>query len=602
MQNTAEINQLSVAFKSPDNTVLALDKLSFSLNPGETLVLLGESGCGKSLTSLAMMRLLPRAGVYGIDSQINIHDEDILNLPEKMMRELRGRRLAMIFQEPMTALNPVLTIGEQIAEVLKRHRSLTKEQLKERVILLLNEVEMPQPHMRIYQYPHQLSGGQKQRVVIAMALACEPDILIADEPTTALDVTIQAQILALLKKIQKKHHMSLLLITHDLGVAKTMADRVCVMYAGQVVEQASVQDFFSKVSHPYVQQLLASLPSFAKRNERLSIISGMVPSLESMPSGCRFHTRCIYAFERCHHEEPQLQEVEQRLLRCHLYPDIKELPLLDKNKISWVPSVEKQEIVFTVNDLSVHFIHKKGFLSRKNTIFKAVDGLSFTLSRGKTLALVGESGCGKTTASRALLRLLPVAGGKIRYKDRDVLSMTGGVLRRYRKKVQIIFQDPFSSMNPRMTVGEIIAEGMHAQGMKSSYIRKQQKSLIEQVNLPSASLHRYPHQFSGGQRQRICIARALATEPDILICDEPTSALDVSVQAQILNLLKELQQQRGISYLFITHNMGVVSYIADDVLVMKDGLAVEYGSCEKVLRQPEHPYTRQLLNAVLDIE
>lgn len=602
MQNTAEINQLSVAFKSPDKTVLALDKLSFSLNPGETLVLLGESGCGKSLTSLAMMRLLPRAGVYGIDSQINIHGEDILNLPEKMMRELRGRRLAMIFQEPMTALNPVLTIGEQIAEVLKRHRSLTKEQIKERVILLLNEVEMPQPQMRIYQYPHQLSGGQKQRVVIAMALACEPDILIADEPTTALDVTIQAQILALLKKIQKKHQMSLLLITHDLGVAKTMADRICVMYAGQVVEQASVKDFFSKVRHPYVQQLLTSLPSFAKRNEKLSIIAGTVPSLESMPSGCRFHTRCIYAFERCHHEEPQLQEVEQRILRCHLYPDIKELPLLDKNKISWVPSVEKEEIVFTVDDLSVHFIHKKGFLSRKKTIFKAVDGLSFTLSRGKTLALVGESGCGKTTASRALLRLLPAAGGKIRYKDSDVLSMTGSALRRYRKKVQIIFQDPFSSMNPRMTVGEIIAEGMHAQGMKPSYIKKQQKSLIEQVNLPITSLHRYPHQFSGGQRQRICIARALATEPDILICDEPTSALDVSVQAQILNLLKELQQQKGISYLFITHNMGVVSYIADDVLVMKDGLAVEYGACEKVLRQPEHPYTRQLLNAVLDIE
>ncbi|HAT6900658.1 TPA: dipeptide ABC transporter ATP-binding protein [Legionella pneumophila] len=602
MQNTAEITQLSVAFKSPDKTVLALDKLSFSLNPGETLVLLGESGCGKSLTSLAMMRLLPRAGVYGIDSQINIHGEDILNLPEKMMRELRGRRLAMIFQEPMTALNPVLTIGEQIAEVLKRHQSLTKDQLRERVILLLNEVEMPQPQTRVYQYPHQLSGGQKQRVVIAMALACEPDILIADEPTTALDVTIQAQILALLKKIQKKHQMSLLLITHDLGVAKTMADRICVMYAGQVVEQASVNDFFSKVSHPYVQQLLASLPSFAKRNEKLSIITGTVPSLESMPSGCRFHTRCIYAFERCRHEEPQLQEVEHRVLRCHLYPDIKELPLLDKNKISWVPSVEKEEVVFTVDNLSVHFIHKKGFLSRKKTIFKAVDGLSFTLSRGKTLALVGESGCGKTTACRALLRLLPVTGGKIRYKDRDVLSMTGGALRRYRKKVQIIFQDPFSSMNPRMTVGEIIAEGMYAQGMKLSYIRKQQKSLIEQVNLPSTSLHRYPHQFSGGQRQRICIARALATEPDILICDEPTSALDVSVQAQILNLLKELQQQRGISYLFITHNMGVVSYIADDVLVMKDGLAVEYGACEKVLRQPEHPYTRQLLNAVLDIE
>lgn len=602
MQNTAEINQLSVAFQSPNKIIPALDKLSFYLKPGETLVLLGESGCGKSLTSLAMMRLLPQAGVYGIDSQINIHGVDILNLPEKMMRQLRGRRLAMIFQEPMTALNPVLTIGEQIAEVLKRHQSLTNDEIKERVISLLNEVEMPQPQMRIHQYPHQLSGGQKQRVVIAIALACNPDILIADEPTTALDVTIQAQILALLKKIQTIHRMSLLLITHDLGVAKAMADRICVMYAGQVVEQASVKDFFSKIGHPYVQQLLASLPSFAKRDEKLSVIAGTVPSLESMPSGCRFHTRCIYAFERCHHEEPQLQEIDNRLLRCHLYPDIKELPLLDRNKIIWALSDEKSEVVFKVEDLSVHFIHKKKFLNRNKIIFKAVDGLSFTLSKGKTLALVGESGCGKTTASRVLLRLLPVAGGKISYNDQDVLSLKGGALRRYRKKVQIIFQDPFSSMNPRMTVGEIIAEGMHAQGMKSSYIRMQQKSLIEQVNLPSTSLHRYPHQFSGGQRQRICIARALATEPDILICDEPTSALDVSVQAQILNLLKELQQQRGISYLFITHNMGVVSYIADDVLVMKDGLAVEYGACNTILKQPEHPYTKQLLNAVLDIE
>ncbi|WP_420911432.1 dipeptide ABC transporter ATP-binding protein [Legionella norrlandica] len=514
---------------------------------------------------------------------------------------MKRRRIAMIFQEPMTALNPVLTIGEQIAEAIKKHQSLTAAEIKERTISLLNEVEMPQPHMRIHQYPHQLSGGQKQRVVIAMALACNPDILIADEPTTALDVTIQAQILALLRKIQKIYNMSLLLITHDLGVAKAMADRICIMYAGQVVEQASVKDFFSKVCHPYVQQLLSSLPSFSKRNEKLSIIAGTVPTLESMPSGCRFHTRCIYAFERCYQEEPQLQEIEYRLLRCHLYPDLNELPSLDKNKIIWKPSDEKTETVLVVDNLSVHFIQKKGFLSCNKMVFKAVDGLSLTLSKGKTLALVGESGCGKTTASRALLRLLPVASGKINYKDKDVLSLKGRALRGYRKKVQIIFQDPFSSMNPRMTVGEIIAEGMYAQGMKSSYIKKQQKYLIEQVNLPSTSLHRYPHQFSGGQRQRICIARALATEPDILICDEPTSALDVSVQAQILNLLKELQQQNGIAYLFITHNMGVVSYIADEVLVMKDGLAVEHGSCAKVLKQPEHPYTKQLLNAVLDI-
>ncbi|RUR20318.1 ABC transporter ATP-binding protein [Legionella sp. km535] len=601
MQNTAEINQLSVAFKSPAKTVVALDKVSFNLSPGETLVLLGESGCGKSLTSLALMRLLPKAGVYGLESQIHVNGEDILNLPEHLMRQLRGRRLAMIFQEPMTALNPVMTIGEQISEVLIRHHQLNSNEVKEALISLLTEVEMPQPHHRIHQYPHQLSGGQKQRVVIAMALACNPDILVADEPTTALDVTIQAQILALLKKLQKKHQMSLLLITHDLGVAKAMADRVCVMYAGQVVEQAGVTDFFTQISHPYVQQLMASLPSFAKRKEKLSIISGSVPTLDALPSGCRFHPRCIYAFERCRKEEPQLQTIDHRELRCHLYPELKQLPQLEKDSTVWNVSDRTAETIFTVTDLSIHFVHKKGLFSRNKTVFKAVDGLSFTLQQGKTLALVGESGCGKTTASRALLRLIPVFGGEINYRDIDVLALGGSALRRYRKKVQIIFQDPFSSMNPRMTVGEIIAEGMHAQGMNSSLISRRQKQLIQQVNLPSTSLHRYPHQFSGGQRQRICIARALATEPDVLICDEPTSALDVSVQAQILNLLKELQQETGISYLFITHNMGVVSYIADEVLVMKEGVAVEYGQCATILQHPEHSYTRQLLAAVLDV-
>ncbi len=331
------------------------------------------------------------------------------------------------------------------------------------------------------------------------------------------------------------------------------------------------------------------------------MITGSVPVLDSLPSGCRFHPRCIYAFERCKHEEPQLQWINDRLLRCHLYPELNQLPPLEKNKLVWETTSKQEETVLTVKDLSVHFEQKKGVFSRHKAIFKAVDSLSFHLHKGKTLALVGESGCGKTSTSRALLRLLPVAGGEIWYRGQNILSLRGRALRRYRKQVQIIFQDPFSSMNPRMTVGEIIAEGMYAQGMKRSLINARLNKLISQVNLPSTSLERYPHQFSGGQRQRICIARALATEPDILICDEPTSALDVSVQAQILNLLKELQQETGISYLFITHNMGVVSYIADEVLVMKDGLAVEFGTCHHVLKHPEHAYTRQLLSAVLDL-
>lgn len=350
-----------------------------------------------------------------------------------------------------------------------------------------------------------------------------------------------------------------------------------------------------------MQQLLASVPSFAKREERLSVIRGFVPALEEMPSGCRFHPRCMYAFERCSVEEPQLQEQDGRLVRCHLYPDLDELPPLQKNKIAWNVAASEAKTILTVNDLSVGFVQKQGVFSRHKVIFKAVDGLSFRLLQGKTLALVGESGCGKTTASRALLRLLHISGGEIHYKENDVLALKGRSLREYRKKVQIIFQDPFSSMNPRMTVGEIIAEGMHAQGMKRSVINIRQKELLNQVNLPSSSLQRYPHQFSGGQRQRICIARALATGPDVLICDEPTSALDVSVQAQILNLLKELQQETGISYLFITHNMGVVSYIADEVLVMKNGVAVEFGSCKSLFKNPKEVYTQQLLNAVLDV-
>jgi oligopeptide/dipeptide ABC transporter ATP-binding protein len=434
-----------------------------------------------------------------------------------------------------------------------------------------------------------------------MALACEPDILIADEPTTALDVTIQAQILALLKKIQQKHGMSLLLITHDLGVVKAMADIVCVMYAGQIVEESSLEHFFSQVGHPYVQQLLNSLPSLSNREERLSVITGSVPNLDAIPSGCRFHPRCLYAFDRCQQEEPKLQKIQSRLIRCHLYPDVQELPVLQKNIIEWKQKEKENETLLTVTDLTVCFVQKKGLFSRTKNHFKAVDGLSFSLKKGKTLALVGESGCGKTTASRALLRLIPAAGGEVYYRGQNVFTLKARALRAYRKKVQIIFQDPFSSMNPRMTVGEIIAEGMHVQGMSSSLISKRQKQLMTQVNLSVASLHRYPHQFSGGQRQRICIARALATEPEFLICDEPTSALDISVQAQILNLLKELQQETGIAYLFITHNMGVVSYMADDVLVMNQGKAVEFASCEDIFTQAQHPYTQKLVEAVLDV-
>ncbi|WP_347251317.1 ABC transporter ATP-binding protein [Legionella sp.] len=600
MKKIAEIKQLSVSFQNRGRLITAVDHVNFKLSPGETLALLGESGCGKSITSLALMRLLPRNGVYGWNSEIQIDNQDILDLPEYFMRTLRGKRMAMIFQEPMTALNPVLTIGEQLVEIVIKY-PIAGKRVKARLVELLEKVEMPKPELRLRQYPHQLSGGQKQRVVIAMALAANPEILIADEPTTALDVTIQAQILSLLKKLQQQYQMSMLLITHDLGVVKAMADRVCVMYAGQVVEQAAVADFFTQVLHPYSQQLLASLPSFNKRKQRLQAIPGAVPSLDALPEGCRFHPRCAHAFSICPLITPQLQAIEAREVRCHLYPEYERPPAIAMKETNHMVKKGSTEIVLQVKDLAVSFSVKRRLFQRKIDPINAVDGLSFNLYKGKTLALVGESGCGKTTASRALLRLQPIRGGEVNYRGQNVRALRGRALREYRKKVQIIFQDPFSSMNPRMTVGEILAEGMHAQGLSARFIRKKQQLLLEQVNLPRNSLHRYPHQFSGGQRQRICIARALATEPEVLICDEPTSALDISVQAQILNLLKDLQYETGLAYLFITHNMAVVSYIADDVLVMHDGKTVETGTCETILKYPKHDYTRQLLASVLQI-
>lgn len=597
----ANIKQLSVHFQADKQLITAVDDVSFDLNAGETLALLGESGCGKSLTSLALMRLLPPYGVYGHASEVLISSQDLLTLPEQVMRGFRGRRLAMIFQEPMTALNPVLSVGEQLAEALRFNLGAESSSVKQRMLDLLQEVQMPDPAKRLDLYPHQLSGGQKQRVVIAMALAGEPDVLIADEPTTALDVTIQAQILTLLKSIQKRRSMSLLLITHDLGVVKEMADRVCVMYAGQVVENASADDFFQQPLHPYSQQLFESIPTFAKRGQHLQSIKGQVPTLDNMPSGCRYHPRCAHVFAPCAENKPDLQCIQSRQVRCHLYPEHQKPPELSVACQQWQTKDIEKEATLSVNNLSVHFIEKHSWFESKREWFKAVDGISFQLDKGKTLAIVGESGCGKTTMARAIMRLQPITSGEILYLGERVDSLYGASLRAFRKNVQIIFQDPFSSMNPRMTVADIIAEGMKAQGFSSAQIKKKQIALLDRVNLPKNSLQRYPHQFSGGQRQRICIARALALEPNVLICDEPTSALDVSVQAQILNLLKELQQEQGLSYLFITHNMGVVSYIADDVLVMRSGKAVESGACHEVFHNPSKPYTKALLDSVLTI-
>ena len=590
-----KVQALSVAFQTKQRLMTAVEAIDFDLKAGETVALVGESGCGKSLTAAALMRLLPGHARYGAKSEVIWSDTDVLKLSERAMRKIRGKRFGMIFQDPMTALNPVLTIGQQLSEALGSKSSVRLE-------ALLAEVEIPEPMQRLKQYPHQLSGGQKQRVVIAMALAGNPEVLIADEPTTALDVTTEAQLLALLKKIQQERNMSLLLITHDLGVVKAVADRIYVMYAGQIVETAVVSDFFNQPLHPYAQHLIAALPNFEKRAERLSAIPGRVPAPDDKPEGCHFHPRCAHVFERCKTEVPDLQALKKkRLVRCHLYPEHASPPALEiSTEINAAhKSRDVGEAIFSIQNLGVYFPIRRGGLGREAVVQKAVNNISFDLQQGQTLALVGESGSGKSTVCRVLLGLQAITCGEVLFRGNDLTHLKGRALKNYRKEVQIIFQDPYSSMNPRMTVSEILAEGIEAQGIKNQVILKRQHELLEQVNLPKSSLARYPHQFSGGQRQRICIARALATNPKVLICDEPTSALDVSVQAQILNLLKDLQHALNLSYLFVTHNMAVVSYLADDVLVMQDGVMVESGSCEALLRAPKAAYTRQLLAGVL---
>lgn len=598
MNGRLTVRQLRLAFESKNASQTVVDDLTFELIPGETLALLGESGCGKSLTSLALMRLLPTDAGVGEESQVLFCNDDLLTLPECVMRQYRGKKIAMIFQEPMTTLNPVLTIGEQLSESLSHELTLNAVKKQERMIELLTELQISEPEMRLKQYPHQLSGGQQQRVVIAMAIAGRPDILVADEPTTALDVTTQARILENLKALQSRYQMSLLLVTHDVGVVAKMADRVLVMYAGQCVEMVRLDPFLRQPLHPYAQQLLASLPSYAKRGERLQAIPGSVPTLEDRPSGCRFHPRCAHAFETCRATMPSLQSLDDdRMVRCHLYPARTSPPPLPVVVSSWTSSETSHETILVARDVSVYFQPKRDFFSMKPPPFKAVDSVSFTLHRGKTLALVGESGCGKSTLCKAILRLQLMTSGDIEFQGASLQSLHGRGLREYRKKVQIIFQDPFSSMNPRMTIAAILAEGMEAQGMSKAAIQARLWVVLDYVGLAKNSLTRYPHQFSGGQRQRIGIARALATEPTLLVCDEPTSALDISIQAQILNLLKTLQIELGLSYFFITHNMSVVSYIADDVLVMKNGRIVEAGTCEQILTNPRDPYTTLLLRS-----
>ena len=609
------VEGLTTVVRSSHGTAQPLDGVDLELRGGECFALVGESGCGKSMTALSIMRLLPESGRI-VGGRVLLEAHDLLELPEAAMRAVRGRRIAIVFQEPASSLNPVLTVGQQIGEVIRRHTALRGRAARARILELLEMVGIPDGDRRSGEYPFQLSGGLKQRVMIAIALAAEPEVLIADEPTTALDVTIQAQILDLLAKLQAERAMTILLITHDLGVVAWMASRVAVMYAGEIVEVAPREAFFRAPQHPYSQKLLASLPTPEQRGRELAVIPGQVPALTGEFRGCRFVERCERALARCRSEAPRLLSLpEARQVRCHL----RESGLDSPRALNGVPlaSGEAQErstpVLLEVRDLKVYFPIHSGLLRRTVGHVRAVDGISMRIHEGRTLALVGESGCGKTTAGKAILQLVSPTSGSVRLFGRPGSAEGSGVeltglprreMQRWRREGQIIFQDPYASLNPRMRVLEILLEGMRALGVGRDEAERHARvdELLDQVGLPARAKSCYPHEFSGGQRQRIAIARALSVQPALIVCDEPTSALDVSVQAQILNLLGSLQRRLDLAYLFITHNLSVVEHFAHEVAVMYLGRIVERGTVDEVLGDPRHPYTQALLSAVPEIE
>ena len=559
-----KIEGLKTYFHTDDGIVKAVDDVSFSIRPGETLGVVGESGSGKSVTSLTIMKLLPDRVSEIAGGSISFLGKDLLGISQREMTDLRGSEIAMIFQEPMTALNPVYRVGDQVGEAIIRHEGVSKAEAYKRTIALFNEVG-------IHSYPHEMSGGQKQRVMIAMALACNPKLLIADEPTTALDVTIQAQILDLLRKLRDERQMAILFITHDLGVIAEIADHVAVMFRGKLVEYGDVVDIFRAPAHPYTKGLLACRP-------RLDSPYRILPTVSEFMD---------------HWVEDGETKMKEKFLT---EERIEELKVGGRDKLIDCEG----EPMLTVRDLKVHFPLKKTFLGKVTDWVKAVDGISFDVWPGQTLGLVGESGCGKTTTGRAILRLVEPTSGDVLFKGQNLRGLSKRDMLPVRRDLQIIFQDPYSSLNPRLTVEQAITEPMlvHGIGTSSKDRTNRAAALLDEVGLKGAYLRRFPHEFSGGQRQRICIARTLALEPKFIICDESVSALDVSVQAQVLNLLKELQLKRGLTYIFISHDLSVVKFMSDVMCVMKDGVIVEAGPSDAIYKSPQQQYTRDLISAI----
>ena len=613
-----EVRNLRTWIDADEAPVRAVDGVGLVINRGETYALVGESGCGKSMTALSIARLLPESAHIRSGSVL-LGQTQLLDLPEASMRDIRGKRIGMIFQEPGTSLNPVLTVGNQIAEVIRRHTTLRGHHVRDRCLELLDSVGIPDPRRRLDEFPFQMSGGMKQRVMIAAALACDPELLIADEPTTALDVTIQAQVIALLMRLQAERGMSILLISHDLAVVSKIAHKVGIMYAGEIVEQASRQQFFEHPAHPYSRKLFESLPGAGAGDTGLAVIPGSVPSMARVFAGCRFAERCDQRRPDCDSRPPPMLSLDvQHQVRCVLYSGqglaknrygVAQRPTAEGKAPSpraYLTATENgggETPVLRTERLEVHFPIRRGLLRRTVGAVRAVDGVSLQVGVGECLALVGESGCGKTTVGKSVLRLVEPTAGRVMLNGVELAKLGRAQLRARRKDMQIIFQDPYASLNPRMRVAELLQEGMAALGLGDAKSRAQRADeLMQQVGLSAGMNLRYPHEFSGGQRQRIAIARALAVDPKLLICDEPTSALDVSVQAQILNLLKALQRRLQLSYLFITHDFSVVEFLAQRVAVMYLGRIVEAGPCDEVLERPRHPYTRALLSAIPSID
>ena len=595
-----DVQDLHVHFETSRGKVRAVEGLSFNVRKGEVVAIVGESGSGKSVSALSIMRLLPKH-TGRVKGRITFDGRSLLDLDDEEMRKIRGHHISMIFQEPMTSLNPILTIGLQITEPLQIHLGMTDEQARARAIELLSLVGIPDPARRLEQYPHQFSGGMRQRVMIAIGLACNPQLIIADEPTTALDVTIQAQILELMKDLSRKLNIALIVITHNLGVVARYADRVIVMYAARLVEEGEADNVFHRPRHPYSMGLLRSVPRLDRpRGAKLETIEGLPPNLANAQTGCRFAPRCPFKIAICDTEPGLLNTDTGGLSRCHRHEEIA------AGKLVWgatsssmqQPVALKPEALLSVRNLTKTFEVRGGFRGVRGSV-RAVQDVSFDIHAGETLGLVGESGCGKTTVGRLILKLEQPTSGEIRFEGANLADTTAAEMKAVRRKIQVIFQDPYSSLNPRMTVGQIIGEPLNVYKLVPDNKKAQERvaQLLEQVGLRPEMAARYPHQLSGGQRQRVGIARALAMEPSFIVCDEAVSALDVSIQGQIINLLEDLQRRLGLAYLFIAHDLAVVRHISMRVVVMYFGKIMEIADRDAIYREPLHPYTKVLLDA-----